>query len=193
MTTGGRAECEGSPAPTKLGLPNGLDQVREILFGAHNRDLARRLARTEAHITTQADELRCEMRQRMDVLDAHLRRENDALRASLESQRSTVVDAQSAAAREAREAFALLDQRVRRLEDAMTRAQHEFRQQLLEQANSFIDEVRRVRADMMVALDREVAAVWNEAAEGPASGAAPTSEESHERPGAASDERPEAA
>jgi archaellum component FlaC len=157
MSTSGRAELEASAGLTQAAVSNSLEQVREILFGPQHRELARRLSRMDAHSAAQAEELRSEARRRLDALEQHVSREFEALSAALEAQRSAQVEAQSSAAREARESVALLEQRVKRLEEITARSQREFRQQLLDQAKSFIDEVRRMRDELGATVERELA------------------------------------
>ena len=156
MSTSGRAELEGSAGHAQAAIANSLEQVREILFGPQHRELARRLARIDAHITAQGEELRSEARRRLEALEQHVNKECEALSSSIEAQRSAQIEAQSAAAREARDAIALLEQRVKRLEELNARSQRELRQLLLDQAKSFIDEVRRLRDELGGALEREL-------------------------------------
>lgn len=154
MSTRGGSEPEESASLAQGGVASSLEQVREILFGSHQRDFARRLARTDAHLAAQAEELRSETRRRLDVLEAHTRKELEMLTASIAAQEAAQ-----------REALGALEQRVKKLEDLMARTQHEFREQLLAQAKSFIDEVQHTRAELAAAVEREVVVAFGEPAE----------------------------
>src|SRR5262249_21948336 len=134
MSTSGQAEPKGNAALAQGAVAHSLEQVREILFGPQHREFARKLARTDANVAARAEELRHEIRRRLDVLEAHLRREAEALTASIDSQRSAQSEALNKVAHESREGIGLLEQRVQKLEEAMTRVQRDFRQQLVEQA-----------------------------------------------------------
>jgi hypothetical protein len=162
MTTTGRAELEGNVAPAQATSVSSLDQVREILFGTHHRELARRLARTDAHLAAQTDDLRDEIRRRLEALENHVNKETEALTTALESQRASHAEGMQSIGREARDALGLLEQRVKKLEELTARTQRDFRQQLLDQANSFIDEVRKLRAELGATVAREVAASYAE-------------------------------
>lgn len=164
MSTSGRADLEGGAAGAQSALVGNLEQVREILFGAHYRELARRVARTDAHVTAQAEELRTEMRRRLEALEQHVNKEAEALSTALESQRADQLEAIGTGVREAREAIGLLEQRVKKLEDVTARAQRDFRQQLLDQAKSFIDEVRRMRSELGASVERELSVIRDEGA-----------------------------
>jgi hypothetical protein len=185
MSTSGRSELEGNAALAQT-VAHGLEQVREILFGPQHREFARRLARTEAHIAAQAEELRSETRRRLEILEAHLRRESEALTASMESQRSAQVEALNKAARDAHETSGSLELRIQKLEETIARVQRDFRQLLLDQAKSFIDEIRLMRDELSNAVHREIVATLTEdteAAAGPESTPEETDRHEHwERP-----------
>ncbi|XXX73585.1 hypothetical protein WMF30_38675 [Sorangium sp. So ce134] len=165
MRTSGRAEHEASAGHAESAITNSLEQVRDILCGAQLRELARRLSHTDAQVAAQAEELRIEARRRLDVLEAHVRREIEALGASIEAHRAAGAGALGNVARESREGLDLLEQRVQRLEDLVTRTQRELRQQLLDQSKSFLDEARRTRSELCALVEREVAALWTDGAD----------------------------
>lgn len=165
MRTSGRAELDVSAGHAESAITNSLEQVRDILCGAQLRELARRLSRTDAQVAAQAEELRIEARRRLDVLEAHVRREIEALNASIEAQRAAGAGVLGNVARDSREALELLEQRVQRLEDLVPRTQRELRQQLLEQSKSFLDETRRTRSELSTLLEREFAAMWTDSAD----------------------------
>ncbi|WP_437323826.1 hypothetical protein [Sorangium sp. So ce381] len=165
MRTSGRAEQEAAAGHAESAITNSLEQVRDILCGAQFRELARRLSHTDAQVAAQAEELRSEARRRLDVLEAHMRREIEALNASIEAQRVAADGALGSVARESREALELIVQRVQRLEELVARTQRELRQQLLDQSKAFLDETRRTRSELSAMLERELAAVWADGAD----------------------------
>jgi hypothetical protein len=165
MRTSGRAEHEVTAGHAESTINNSLEQVRDILCGAQFRELARRLSHTDAQVAAQAEELRTEARRRLDVLEAHMHREIEALGASIETERAAAAAALGTVGRESREALELVAQRVQRLEDLVGRTQRELRQQLLDQSKSFLDETRRTRSELSAMVERELAAVWGEGAD----------------------------
>src|SRR6185437_7230978 len=120
---------------------------------------------TDARVAAQAEELRSEVRRRLDVLEAHTRKELEALTASMAAQEASGREALSHATRASRESMGTLDQRVSKLEDLVERVQRELREQLLSQAKSFIDEVQRTRVELAGLLERELSAAWGEGSE----------------------------
>jgi hypothetical protein len=147
---------EGVAEPS--GALDSLSQLREILFGEIQRDLERRLTRADAHLAARASELEQQGRRRMEVVETHMRRETEALTARLERELAERGDALRAITREHRESLTALEQRVTKVEESVVRVQHELRDQLLEQAKSFLDELQRIRHELTETLERELGA-----------------------------------
>jgi hypothetical protein len=61
-------------------------------------------------------------------------------------------------ARENREAISALEKRVSKAEEAGVGAQRELRNQLLEQAKSFLDELQRLRKELLATVQEELGA-----------------------------------
>jgi hypothetical protein len=141
----------------ELEEPGGsLVQLREILFGAAQRELERRLARIDAHLAARSQDLDQESRRRVEVLEAHVRKDTEMLTARLERELSERGDAVRAMGREHRESMSALEQRVARLEETLVHAQRDLRNQMLEQAKSFLDEIRRLRLELNETLEQEL-------------------------------------
>jgi hypothetical protein len=153
-----------APAPKNINTSS-LEQVREILFGPQQRDLTRRLARTDAHLAAQTDEIRREAARRLDVLEAYVHKEIEGLVAAAEVQRSAQTEGMENNTRETRDAIRSLERRITKLEESAARAQRDFREQLLAQAKSFLEEVRRARAELGAAIEHEMVVSWGEALE----------------------------
>ncbi len=136
---------------------SGIEQIREILFGALHRELERRLARADAQVAAQSQQLEQTSRRRTEVLEAHVRRETEALTARVERELSDLTEAMRQVGREYRDAIANLEQRVAKVEESSVRAQRDLRNQLLEQAKSFLDELARQRQELLGTLQRELA------------------------------------
>jgi hypothetical protein len=156
----------GESAPkAELMEPPGLEQIREILFGALFRELERRLVRSDLHLNAHAKEIEQEARRRTEVLETHLRTAIEALAARVEHTLVEAADALRGVTRENREAISALERRIAKAEEAGTVAQRELRNQLLEQAKSFLDELQRLRREMLATLQEELGLAEGELAE----------------------------
>jgi hypothetical protein len=175
MSTSERTEPERDGLAQTAGASS-LEQVREILFGPQQRELTRRLARTDVHFAAQAEELKNEARRRLDLLEAYVRKELEGLTAAAEAHRATQLEGVDNHVRESRDTIRLLEQRVTKLEENVARTQHDFREQLLAQAKSFVDDVRRAREELGAIIERQVFVAWGETLE-PTAGPPPSPEE----------------
>ena len=92
----------------------GLEHIREILFGAVQREFERRLVRSDAHLTARLHELEQETRRRMDVLESHLRKELEALAGRVTREAGDVGEAFRKMSKEHREAMAAPSRRARK-------------------------------------------------------------------------------
>jgi septation ring formation regulator EzrA len=149
---------------TSIDVRDGIGQVREILVGAIQRDLERRIAKLETNSGVRLGELQQEVRRRIDVIEAHLRKEIDALSARLDGEVVELKDGLRALTREDRETSSASDQRVAKLEETVAHAQQELRSQILEQAKSFLDELHQMREEVADTLERELGSLEPEGA-----------------------------
>jgi tetrahydromethanopterin S-methyltransferase subunit G len=138
----------------------GIERIREILLGDILTELERRLARIDSQLANRASELHQDARHRTDVLEAHVRKEIDALSARAGQEHHEVNDAIRALRREQHEVIAEIEQRLARVEErveaSIARLERESRQQLLDQAKSFLNELERVRHQLRSAIIREL-------------------------------------
>jgi hypothetical protein len=138
--------------------PVGLDQIREILFGALFRDLERKLARSDLHMSTRSKELEQEARRRTEVLEGHLRTEITAVATRAEHAFIEAADSLRNLARENRDAITALEKRIAKAEEAEAMAQRDLRTHLLEQAKSFLDELQHLRSELLAMFQEEFGA-----------------------------------
>jgi DNA anti-recombination protein RmuC len=138
----------------------GLERIREILLGDILAELERRLARIDSQLANRTSELHQDARHRTDVLEAHVRKEVDALSARVHQDNHEVNEAVRNLRHEQREAIAQIEQRLTRTEErvdaSITHLERETRQQLLDQAKSFLNELERVRHQLRSAIVREL-------------------------------------
>jgi hypothetical protein len=160
-------------------LRDGIDQVREILVGAVQRDLERRLGRIEAHLSARMAEVQQEARRRTDVIEAHLRREVDTISSRFEAELTELRDSLRATSRDHRETISATEQRLGKLEESVVRAQHDLRKEILDQAKGFLDEIHRTREELGATLERELGALEIEPAEAREAGEERGSESAH--------------
>lgn len=132
-----------------------IDKVRDILFGTQLREFDRRFARLEERLLKETNDLKEDLRSRLDALELYARKENDSLAEQIKSEHDGRVDAAAALSRELQEAAKTLERRSAALDDQLSKAQRDLRQQILEQHQRLSDEIRKRADDLLAALARE--------------------------------------
>jgi len=138
----------------------GLERIREILLGDILAELERRLARIDSQLANRTSELHQDARHRTDVLEAHVRKEIDALSARAGQDNHELNDAIRILRQDQREAIAQIEQRLTRIEErvdtSIARIERDTRQQSLDQAKSFLNELERIRHQLRSSIVREL-------------------------------------
>src|SRR5215831_2364120 len=93
-------------------IKDGIEQIREVLFGAAQREIERRLARVESHFVARLSDVQQESRKRTEVIESHMRKELDTLALRTQSEIVELRDALRELTRERRDAGAALQQRI---------------------------------------------------------------------------------
>jgi hypothetical protein len=150
-------ESQPGEAAARSEGPVGLEQIREILFGALFRELDRKVVRADAHMSTRSRDIEQEARRRTEVLETHLRTEIGALATRVEHAVTEAGDALRTVTREHRDAIGALEKRIAKAEEAGAVAQRELRNQMLEQAKAFLDQLQHLRSELLAAFQEEFA------------------------------------
>jgi vacuolar-type H+-ATPase subunit I/STV1 len=140
--------------------------VREILFGTLHRDIEQRMSRADTHGAAQLHDLEQESRRRDEVLEGHLKKEIEALANRLDGQLAETRDGLRNLTREHRDEVAQLERRIAKVEESTAAGLHEVRHQLLEQAKTFLDELRMLRKEILVTMQHELGLLEGEPSEG---------------------------
>jgi hypothetical protein len=125
-------EPAGGAKIEAVGAAN-LDKVRDILFGTQLRDVDRRLARLEERLIKESTDLKSDVKSRLDAFDAYVRHETESLAGQIKTEHRD------------REG----------VDEQLSRAQRELRQQLLDQHQRLSDEIRNKIDEVLSALARE--------------------------------------
>jgi hypothetical protein len=151
-----KIENKGIAMADSTEMRDGIEQIREVLFGATQRELERRLARVESHFVARLNEVQQESRKRTEVIEAHMQKSFDTLAARTQSEIVELTDALRGLTRERRDASTVLEQRIAKAEESLSRVLHELRQQILDQAKTFLDELQHQRAELTETMEREL-------------------------------------
>ena len=142
-----------------------IDKVRDILFGTQLREFDRRFARLEERMLKETNDLKDDLRSRLDALETYARKENESLADQIKSEHAGRVEAAAGLSRELQEAAKAAERRTTTLDEQLSKTQRELRQQMLEQHQRLSDDIRKRVEDLLAALGRESRELRNDKAD----------------------------
>jgi DNA anti-recombination protein RmuC len=135
---------------------NNIEKIRTILFGNQVREIEARFARIEEQLSKDLAELRSDFRRRSDALEAYVRQELDAVSERMSGEygeRSTQLSELQSSLEDLGKG---LDKRAHQLDEQMTKANRELRQQVLTQSKQLRDELEASVAEISALVEREL-------------------------------------
>ncbi len=147
------ADAKGG-GPEDGGVGN-IDKVRDILFGGQMRDYERRFAKLEERLARDTAELKDEVKKRLAALTEFVQNEAETLAGRIKTEHDERTDATKDLSRELREAAKGFEKKTGQLDDQLTRAQRELRQQLLDLNKQLTDEIGRKADEVLARLAQE--------------------------------------
>lgn len=149
------AADSGRPAAAEVAGAANLDKVRDILFGVQMREFERRFARLEDRLVKETNDLKDDVKKRLEALESYARQESEALAAQIKAEQDSRGEAHRDLSRELNETAKAFERRTSALDDQLAKGQRESRQQLLEQYQRLSDEIRTKMDDVLATLARE--------------------------------------
>jgi len=132
-----------------------IDKIRNILFGAHMRDIEKKFARLEGRILKEMTDLRQEVRKRADSLEEYINKEVESLDERLKAEQDARAESVKELSVELKDNAKSFEKQTGRLDEQLNKSARELRQQILEQSKSLSDEIRQ-KYDETVALLEQV-------------------------------------
>ncbi len=133
-----------------------LDKVRDILFGAQAREFERRFALLEADLLRKTAEARAEAEQRLEALEAQLRRDVEQLTERIQAEYQARTQTINGVSTELQKLTRQLDDKILELGQHTTEAQEDIRQQLVDEAKLLTNQLEQQSEDLQAALNHEV-------------------------------------
>jgi uncharacterized protein YoxC len=141
----------------RAGDPTGaasIDKVRDILFGNQVREFERRFARLEERIIKETNDLKEDVRSRVEALEQYTRKEMESLGDRLKADHDERVESDASLAR-----------RITAVDEQAAKGQRELRQQILEQHQRLSDDIRKKMDEVLAALAHEAQALRSDKAD----------------------------
>jgi hypothetical protein len=139
-----------------------LDKVRDILFGGQMRDVDRRFARLEERLITETNDLKEDVKKRLDALERYARQESESLAGQIKAEHDDRVGSGNRLDRDLKEAAQALERRISALDDLLGKSQREVRQLMLEQHQFLSGDIRQKVDEVLAALAREAHELRND-------------------------------
>ena len=143
----------GAPIPPE-GVGN-VDQIRDILFGTQMRDYERRFTRLEERMSKEVAQLREDTRKHFDALESYTRGEIESLSERLCAEQKDRASRDEQLGDALEELLKAFEARAAELDEKLTRAARDLRQQLLAQSKSLSDEIQSRHNELSASLERE--------------------------------------
>jgi DNA repair exonuclease SbcCD ATPase subunit len=135
--TAGSGEGPRSPS----GSAENVERIREILFGPQIREFGQRLSRIEERLSKETDELKAEVRRRLDSLEAYTRQEVSDLGERLRTERSERTESGTRLSQALADSMKSLERRLTESDERMANALRELRQATFDRIKSVLDDL----------------------------------------------------
>jgi hypothetical protein len=132
----------------------GLDRVRDILFGPQMREQDHRRQEFEAEIAKQLAAFGEESRKRLDSLEGFVKREIASLLDILKTESVQRADALQGLAEQLKQTTAGIDKRIAAMDEQHGGAERALRSELLEQSKSLRNELSELGQSFTALLDK---------------------------------------
>ena len=137
-------------------VPEGLDKVRDILFGGQMRTVDTRLQNLEERLLREQDAMRADFGKQIADIEAEAKRELRSLAEQLAAERAKRAEELKALAADLRDALRNLEKRHVKLEEIAGAADAGLRDSILEHAAAVSAELERLSQRLSAELNREV-------------------------------------
>ena len=155
VTPFNRASAAVAAVPDDSASGGSVDKIRDILFGAQMREYDRRFTRVEERLIKEASELREDTRQRFDSLEAFIKSEFAALSDRLKAENRQRDEMGTELNTRLQDSAKTLERKLMQLDELTAQNQQALRAQMLDQAKTLNDELRRKYDELAQALARE--------------------------------------
>lgn len=139
-----------------------IDRVREILFGAHVRNMDKRLDALEDRLLKELASIEETTRRRFDAFEVFVKNEVEALTRRLQQGQEHREQMSQEWLNRLGETAAGLDHKFSQLDEHTAQTHRDLRQQILEQSKNLSDEIRQKYSELAGALAREAQGIRSE-------------------------------
>ena len=139
--------------PTETGS---VDKIRDLIFGNQMKDYEKRFVRLEEGLQRQVKEMGDATNNRLDSIEAFIKKEIEALSDRLKTEQTMRVESAKELSREIKDSTLLISKNIEQLEEKQSKDSRDLRQQLLDMSKNLSAEISKKQNEASKALDRAV-------------------------------------
>lgn len=132
----------------------GIDQVRDILFGSQMRAVDRRLAELETRLRRDQESAKKDFSKQLVSLDARLKKQGETLSERLKTEQAKRAESLKALRADMKQGLKDLDKSLSQLDDAASKSDAELRDQVLTLGKSFSADIEVLSERLTGDIDR---------------------------------------
>ena len=148
--------ANGKGPATELPDTGNIDKIRDILFGAHSREMEKRMARLEERLTKEAAAIQEDVRKQLASLETYVKKEVDALSDRLKNEQAERSAGIRDLVNDLKESSKTVDKKVAQLDELVAKSQRELRQQILDQSKTLSDAIKQKSELIMSTVEGHV-------------------------------------
>lgn len=134
----------------------GIDKVRDILFGAHVRQYEQKFKHLEDLIQKEIANLRSETTKSADMLETYVKKELEALSEQVKNEQTERTESVEELSGKIDRTVKNLEKRTGQLSEKVLASQRDLQEQILQQSKSLMEEIRSQNSQISSSLDQSV-------------------------------------
>jgi hypothetical protein len=134
----------------------GIDKVRDILFGAQFRQYEQKFKHLEDFIQKEIANLRSETTKSAATLETYVKKEQEALSEQVKNEQSSRTESVEELSDKLDRAIKNLEKKMGQLSEKVIAGHRELQEQILEQSKSLMEEIRSQSSQVSSSLDQSV-------------------------------------
>lgn len=134
----------------------GIDKIRDILFGAQVRQYEQKISHLEELIQKEIANLRSETAKRADTLETYVKKELEALSDLIKTEQSGRTEAVEELSSKVERTNKVMEKKTAQLSEKLIDLQRDLQEQILQQSKSLMEEIRSQNSQISSALDQSV-------------------------------------
>ena len=134
----------------------GIDKVRDILFGAHVRQYDQKFRHLEDLIQKEIANLRSETTKSAATLETYVKKELETLSEQVKNEQTARAESVEELSEKLERTIKGLEKKTGQLSEKVIAGQRELQEQILEQSKSLMEEIRSQNSRVSSSLDKSV-------------------------------------